>query len=127
MPGKTPLRRSYIPYSALGYGHGRPRPKITTTLCLRQRRRVIVPLSAEQVARFWRGFRSSRDLAICGSLLLDGLRSCEVLQLQLEDLSLADARLKVRGKGHKERFVPLPVDALQVLQKGAALLDFAIP
>ena len=116
IPGKPSFRRSYIPYSALGYGYGRPRPRVTTTLCLRQPRRVIVPLSAEQVARFWKGFRTFRDLAIVALMLLDGLRSCEVIQLQLEDLSLADARLKVRGKGRKERFVPLPVDTLQVLQ-----------
>jgi integrase/recombinase XerD len=116
IPGKPSFRRSYTPYSALGYGYGRPRPRVTTTLRLRQPRHVIVPLSAEQVARFWKGFRTFRDLAIVALMLLDGLRSCEVLQLQLEDLSLADARLKVRGKGHKERFVPLPVDTLQVLQ-----------
>ena len=48
--------------------------------------------------------------------MLDGLRSCEVLQLQLEDLSLSDARLHVRGKGRKERFLPLSADTLQALQ-----------
>jgi len=116
IPGKPSFRRNYTPYLALGYGYGRPRPRVTSTLSLRQPRRVIVPLSPEQVARFWKGFRTFRDLAIVALMLLDGLRSCEVLQLQLEDLSLADARLKVRGKGHKERFVPLPVDTLQVLQ-----------
>jgi integrase len=42
------------------------------------------------VARFWKGFRTFRDLAIVALMLLDGLRSCEVLLLQLEDLSLAD-------------------------------------
>jgi len=77
---------------------------------------VIVPLSAEQVARFWKGFRSFRDVAIVALMLLDGLRSCEVLQLQLEDLSLSDARLHVRGKGRKERFLPLSADTLQALQ-----------
>jgi site-specific recombinase XerD len=77
---------------------------------------VIVPLSAEQVARFWKGFRSFRDVAIVALMLLDGLRSCEVLQLQREDLSLSDARLQVRGKGRKERFLPLCADTLQVLQ-----------
>jgi site-specific recombinase XerD len=49
-------------------------------------------------------------------MLLDGLRSCEVLQLQLQDLSFSEARLHVFGKGRKERFVPLPTDTLQVLQ-----------
>src|SRR5207302_4400100 len=49
-------------------------------------------------------------------MLLDGLRSCEVLDLQLEDLSLADAHLRVLGKGNKERTLPLPSETLAVLQ-----------
>jgi integrase/recombinase XerD len=114
IPGKPSFRRTYS--IRLPFGYGRLRQKITTALRLRQPQRVIVPLSAEQVAHFWKGFRTFRDLAIVALMLLDGLRSCEVLALQLEDLSLGDARLKVRGKGHKERFVPLPVDTLQVLQ-----------
>jgi len=52
---------------------------------------VIVPLSAERVARFWKGFRTFRDLAMVALMLQDGLRSCEVLQLQLEDLLLSEA------------------------------------
>ncbi|PYY11786.1 MAG: hypothetical protein DMG69_03080 [Acidobacteria bacterium] len=114
IPGKPAFRHTYTTRSPLGYG--RPQRKITTNLRLRQPRRVIVPLSAEQVAHFWKGFRRFRDLAIVALMLLDGLRSCEVLQLQLDDLSLSDARLKVRGKAHKERFAPLSADTLQVLQ-----------
>ena len=113
IPGKTSFRRKYTTRSPLGYG--RPQQKIATTLRLRQPRRVIVPLSAEQVAHFWKGFRSFRDLAIVALMLLDGLRSCEVLALQLEDLSFSDAQLRVRGKGRKERFLPLSADVLQVL------------
>jgi site-specific recombinase XerD len=114
IPGKMSFPRTYTTRSPLGFG--RPQQKIATTLRLRQPRRVIVPLSAEQVAHFWKGFRTFRDLAIVALMLLDGLRSCEVLALQLEDLSFSDARLRVRGKGCKERFVPLSADVLQVLQ-----------
>lgn len=114
IPGKTSFRHTYTGRSPFGYGH--PRRNITTTLRLRTPRRVIVPLSAEQVARFWKGFRTFRDLAIVALMLLDGLRSCEVLQLQLPDLSLSDARLHVFGKGRKERFLPLSADTLRVLQ-----------
>jgi site-specific recombinase XerD len=49
-------------------------------------------------------------------MLLDGLRSCEVLTLQLEDLQLADAQLRVLGKGNKQRVLPLPHEILEVLQ-----------
>jgi integrase/recombinase XerD len=114
IPGKPHFQRTYTTRAPLGYG--RPQAKITTHLRLRQPRRVIVPLSAEQVARFWKGFRNFRDLALIALMLLDGLRSCEVLQLQLEDLSLAEAHLRVLGKGQKQRVLPVPAETLQVLQ-----------
>jgi integrase len=77
---------------------------------------VIQPLSAEQVAMFWATFRTFRDLAIVGLMLLDGLRSCEILSLQLEDLELANAQLRVLGKGRKLRTLPLPGEIMEVLQ-----------
>ncbi len=103
IPGAPHFQRRYTTRSPLGYG--RRQPKITTHLRLRQPRRVIVPLSADQVAGFWKGFRTFRDLAIVALMLLDGLRSCEVLQLQLQDLAFSETRLHVFGKGGKERFV----------------------
>jgi site-specific recombinase XerD len=49
-------------------------------------------------------------------MLLDGLRSRELIELQLEDLRLSQAQLRVLGKGNKERFLPLPADTIQALQ-----------
>lgn len=114
IPGKPLFQRRYNTRSSLGYG--RRQTKITTNLRLRQPRRLIVPLSADQVARFWKGFRTFRDLAMVALMLQNGLRSCEVLQLQLEDLLLSEARLHVLGKGRKQRFLPLTANTLQVLQ-----------
>ena len=114
IPGKPLFQRRYTTRSSLGYG--RRQTKITTNLRLRQPRRVIVPLSADQVACFWKGFRTFRDLAMVALMLQNGLRSCEVLQLQLEDLLLSEARLHVLGKGRKQRFLPLTADTLQVLE-----------
>ena len=114
IPGKPHFQRRYTTRSPLGYG--RRHPKITTHLRLRQPRRGIVPLSAEQVAGFWKSFGTFRDLAIVALMLLDGLRSCEVLQLQRQDLSFPQAHLRVLGKGGKQRVVPLPAETLQVLQ-----------
>jgi len=75
-----------------------------------------VPLSAEEVAKFWRSFRTFRDLALVGLMLLDGLRSCETLALRLEDLQLPQAQLYVRGKGNKQRVLPLAGELAEVLQ-----------
>ena len=112
--GDSHFQRLYTRRSPLGYG--RPRRVVAVSLRLRQPRRVIVPLTSEQVAKFWDSFRTCRDLALVGLMLLDGLRSCEVLTLQLEDLQLADRQLRILGKGNKKRVVPLPEDLLQGLR-----------
>jgi integrase len=83
---------------------------------LKQPQRIIVPLSAQQVATFWHSFHSFRDLALVGLMLLDGLRSGEALSLQMEDLQLADAQIRVIGKGNKPRVLPLPHEVIDVLQ-----------
>lgn len=77
--------------------------------------RVIEPLSVEQVQRFWSSFRTARDMAVVGLLLLNGLRSCEVLALELEDLRLSEAQVRVRGKGGKVRMMPLPPETIRLL------------
>ncbi len=84
-------------------------------LRLRVPPRVIEPLSVEQVARFWSSFGTARDIAVVGLLLLNGLRSCEVLALELEDLLLSEAQVRVRGKGAKVRMMPLPPETIRLL------------
>jgi len=113
-PGHSHFQRLYTTRSPLGYG--RPHRTMAFGLRLKQPRRVIQPLTAEQVAKFWASFRSFRDFALVGLMLLDGLRSCEVLALQMEDLKLADAQLHVLGKGRKPRTLPLPGEIMEVLQ-----------
>jgi integrase/recombinase XerD len=113
--GQSHFQRTYTTRSPLGYG--RPRRALAMGLRLRQPRRVIVPLSADEVAQFWHSFRTFRDLALVGLMLLDGLRSCEVLALQLEDLQLAEAQMRVLGKGNKQRVLPLPQEIIEVLEK----------
>ena len=66
---------------------------------------------------FWRSFRTFRDLALVGLMLLDGLRSCEVLALRLEDLQLADAHMRVLGEATRKRVMPLPPEIIDVLEK----------
>lgn len=113
-PGQSHFQRTYTKRSPLGYG--RPRRAIALGLRLKQPRRIIVPLSAQQVATFWHSFHSFRDLALVGLMLLDGLRSGEALSLQLEDLQLADAQIRVIGKGNRPRVLPLPREVIDVLQ-----------
>jgi site-specific recombinase XerD len=52
-----------------------------------------------------------------GSMLLDGLRSCEVQALQLAGLQPAEAQMRVRGKGNPPRCLPLPQEIRDVREK----------
>jgi integrase/recombinase XerD len=60
--------------------------------------------------------RSWRDKAIAGLMLLCGLRSCEVLALDVADVDVGARWLRVSGKGGKERRVPLDVDVAGLIQ-----------
>jgi integrase/recombinase XerD len=112
--GPHHFQRSYFTRPPLGYGRSH---RVTASgLRLKQPQRVVVPLSAEEVAKFWKSFRTFRDLALVALMLLDGLRSQETLDLQLEDLQLAEAQIRVLGKGDKQRLLPLPPETIQVLQ-----------
>ena len=113
--GQSHFQHTYTKRSPSGYG--RPRRAVSRGLRLRQPKRVVVPLAADEVATFWQSFRTFRDLALVGLMLLDGLRSCEVLALELEDLELAAPQMRVLGKGNKKRVLPLPTEIVEVLDK----------
>jgi len=72
-------------------GIGRPRLALSR-LRVKTPKRTISPLSVDEVARFWSSFRTSRDLAIVGLMLLQGLRSQEVMDLNRDDLLLPETQ-----------------------------------
>jgi site-specific recombinase XerD len=112
--GSSHFERPRITRSPLGYG--RTYRVAASGIRLRQPRRAVVPLSPDEIATFWSSFRTFRDLALVALMLLDGLRSEETLHLQLEDLQLSDAQIRVLGKGHRQRLLPLPLETIEVLQ-----------
>lgn len=58
-----------------------------------------------------------RDHAILELLYAGGLRVGEICSLRVEDLHLDQARAQVRGKGDKERIVPLGRSAVEALER----------
>jgi integrase len=95
---------------------GLSRPRVTMSrLRMKVPKLNIVPLSVNEVARFWSSFRTARDLAVVGLMLLHGLRSAEVLALNRDDVLLSEAQLRVHGKGNKLRFLPLAPETIQLL------------
>jgi site-specific recombinase XerD len=115
LPGQERFSRVYTTRSPLGYG--RPGRAVAHGLRLREPKTLMLPLTAEEVARFWESFHTFRDLALVGLLLLDGLRGGEALALQVADVRFSEAQILVRGKGNKQRVLPLPEEMRDVLQK----------
>jgi integrase/recombinase XerD len=62
-----------------------------------------------------------RDHAILELLYAGGLRVGEIVSLRVEDVHLDQGRAQVRGKGDKERIVPLGRSAVEALEKYLAI------
>lgn len=77
-------------------------------LRVREPRKLVEPLTPEQVRVFLRSLTRYRDLSIVHFMLLCGLRSREVLELKRGDVVFGDSRVRVRGKGDRDRALPLP-------------------
>lgn len=91
----------------------------------RQPQRLPRDLSNEAVEQLWAVLTVPRDRAWFALRLRAGLRAGEVIRLQLQDVltpAQADhpARLRVLGKGQKERLVLLSAEAEAVLNDGLA-------
>jgi integrase/recombinase XerD len=66
--------------------------------------RVLSPADAGALLG---ALRTWRDRAMVLAMLLGGLRRCEVLGLRLVDVNPGERRVHVRGKGGRERIVPV--------------------
>lgn len=98
-------------FSSLSPRHRRAHP-----LRVKEPRRVVVPLTPQEVRAFLESLRTWRDLAIVGLMLFCGLRSEELVSATVEDLDLSEGQIRVRGKGNKERVLPLPPQASSCLR-----------
>ncbi len=98
--GLRPKRRGLL-------GHissGKPR---TGGRLVREPRRLPESLEAEEVATFLADLDTHRDRAIVLAMVLGGLRAGEVRGLRLADIDVGARRVRVVGKGNKERVVPV--------------------
>lgn len=86
-------------------------------LRVKEARTLVEPLSPDQVRAFFGELTRYRDLAIAHLMLLCGLRSCEVMRLEMADVGFRDRKLLIRGKGGRERVIPLPETLEQALRQ----------
>ena len=90
--------------------------KRRSPLRVRDRQRLPKPLDHGEVVVLLESLHTWRDRAIAGLMLFCGLRSGEVLALDVTDVDIGGRWLSVTGKGGKDRRVPLDVDVAGVIQ-----------
>ncbi len=88
----------------------------------RQSKRLPKAVTVEQVERLLSApddtdVLGARDRAMLETLYSTGIRVSELVDLNLEDLDEAGEALRVRGKGRKERLVPLGSHALSAIRQ----------
>ena len=112
--GQVSRAWAVAPYGLLGH----IRRRVTRSeLRLKAPQRLPRSLSPAEVERLVGSFRTLRDKAIALLMLYGGLRSSELLSLQMEDLDLPGGKVRVWGKGGRERVVPMDADALRLVQR----------
>ena len=92
------------------------RPKQRSKLRVREPRRLPRGLDRAETAALLSSFRTDRDRAIAGLMLLSGLRSAEVLGLRVADVDIGRGWVRVTGKGDKERRIPVDPDVAGLIQ-----------
>jgi len=85
-------------------------PKRRSALRVRDTKRLPKTLDHREVVALLESLHTWRDRAIAGLMVFCGLRSSEVLALDVDDVDIGARWLLVSGKGAKERRVPLDVD-----------------
>src|SRR4051794_5055785 len=86
----------------------------------RQPRRLPQPLTREEVARLLAApvgetAAALRDRALLELMYACGLRASEAIALELADVDLRTGVLRARGRGPRERFVPIGTAAARAL------------
>jgi len=85
--------------------------------CARERKRVPVVLSPEELQRFFAVIRNPKHKAMFMTAYGAGLRVSELVSLQIEDIDSSRMVIRIRqGKGQKERYAKLSTHLLSVLR-----------
>ncbi|MGH7205358.1 MAG: tyrosine recombinase XerC [Nitrospiraceae bacterium] len=91
--------------------------------------RVLNKDDADALMEFPEGdtMLSMRDRAILETLYSTGARVSELVGMNLDDLNLSDGLVRLRGKGRKERLVPVGAVAVEAIKDYHAALQHSAP
>jgi integrase/recombinase XerC len=118
------LRSFYKWADRRGLSTGNPMTVIRTP---RQAKRLPKAIPIEQIEKLLAApgdteLLGRRDRAMLETLYSTGIRVSELVGLAFEDLDLAGEALRVRGKGKKERIVPLGSHAINAVSRYIEML-----
>lgn len=75
-------------------------------------------LTKEEVKRFLEVVKKKkRDFAIIAFLIFTGVRVGELVNIKLEDLNFEGNFVRIKGKGDKERFIPITLELSNILKE----------
>jgi site-specific recombinase XerD len=97
------------------------RSVLEPSLRVKMPRPLINPLEAEEIRKFFKELRHYRDEVIVLLMLFCGLRVSEVVGLKFNDVDFTKKRIRVWGKGGKERILPLPDRLIYAMKKYLSL------
>lgn len=107
-PVPAPRRSSGLRARRRGLlGHVGARRPAGPARLVRQDRPLPESLDTDDIEVFLADLDTHRDRAITLAMLLGGLRASEVRTLRLADVDMGMRRVKVTGKGAKQRIVPI--------------------
>ena len=95
-------------------------------------RRIPPVPGRDKVEKLVHGIESSHSItSVRNHLMLEfaygsGLRRCELMSLNIEDISISGRTARIQGKGSKTRMVPLTAKTLQLLEMYLSLRKRAL-
>lgn len=89
----------------------------------RTEQRLPKPLPKTQIEQLLASIDHPRDRLILELLYDSGIRRFELAQLKVADVNLEEGFICIRGKGRKERIVPLPEGMIHLLRNWVETLN----
>ncbi|BAL81133.1 site-specific tyrosine recombinase/integron integrase [Caldisericum exile] len=75
-------------------------------------------LTKDEVKKFLEVVKKNkRDFAIIAFLIYTGVRVGELINIKIEDVNLGENYVRIKGKGDKERFVPISLELSNIIKE----------